>query len=76
MTLAYERERLEAVAGFGHDLDVWLSVEERTHALTFDGVVVHEQNADLGLRAVHLSHTPSPDRRRRLHPPPVWCFLR
>jgi len=46
---------LETVARFAHDGHVWLGVEQGAHALAHDGVVVDQQNADDGSRAVHAS---------------------
>ena len=60
VTLADEGKRLEAVAGLGDDPDVRLRVEQGADALTLDGVVVHEQDADLGRSAVHWFTHPSP----------------
>ena len=62
MALADQRKRLEAVAGLGDDPDVRLRVQQRAHALTLDGVVVHEQDADLVRvrrpQVTHPSHGP------------------
>ena len=77
MTLADQGKRLEAVAGLGDDLDVRLRVEQGTHALTLDGVIVHEQDADLGGDPVHSAYTPfHPTAGAGSTPPSVRCFIR